>query len=102
MQNVCCMRSHALYSALAVLEPRPFGWEIVERDGGEWLRKASDVFVAEFRADAHAKPWQVRDTANNTVLLKGDATLSLLRMCRVLEAIIGVLTHRSTSEIPMQ
>lgn len=83
-------------------EPKPFGWIVVERDGGEWLRKETRSFTAEFRVDGHSKPWHVIDNANHAVVLTGATTLSILRMCRVLEAVIGVLMFRSTSEIPVQ
>lgn len=101
--DVSCAAHLALYSASAVNEEsKPFGWEVVERDGGEWMRKQTTSFVAEFRVDGHSKPWHVVDLANSAVVLSGASTLSLLRMCRVLEAIVGVLLIRSTSEIPMQ
>lgn len=98
-----CAAYVALYSAIAVNEEsRPFGWEVVERDGGEWMRKETRSFIAEFRVDGHSKPWHVVDMANNSVVLSGASTLSLLRMCRVLEAVVGVLLVKSTNEIPMQ
>jgi hypothetical protein len=83
-------------------EAKPFGWEVVERDGGEWMRKQLRSYTAEFRVDGYSKPWHVIDNANNAVVLTGASTLSILRMCRVLEAVIGVLLHKSTSEIPIQ
>lgn len=83
-------------------ETKPFGWDVVERDGAEWMRKESNPYVAEFRVDGHSKPWHVLDTANHVVVLGGASTLSILRQCRVLEAILGVLLIRSTSEIPLQ
>jgi hypothetical protein len=83
-------------------ELKPFGWDVVARDGGEWLRKETASFVAEFRVDGHAKPLHVIDVANNVVVLSGASTLSILRVCRMLEAVVGVLLHRSTNEVPMQ
>lgn len=78
----------------------PFGWEAFERDGASWLRRTAGFFVAEFRVDGGTRPYSIIETPTKFILLEGTSSLSVLRTCRVLEAALGVVSARRTSEVP--